>query len=449
LLLALALRLHQITYAFDGDEIFSVRAARSPIQSMIETTLWDRPHPPLYTFLLFLWVRLVGHSEAAARSLSVLLSLGTLFIFYRIGLRLIPKWGAVIAVGLATVSPFCVFYGRQARPFMLGAFLGVLSILLLLKVRENPENRLLALAYGFCCVSLLYTQYMGVALVATQLALISWLNFSQKKTLWACGGLSILSILPWMVAARRVAPSLQIEQYIGWMQVPAPFEFAFLLIQIFGEFPSQGASRFLLLALVASLSAVLIYRRQIDAKKVALIAALALCMPVAAFAASHAFSTPLWAPRHFQTSILFLFLLTALGLSLHRRLLSGTLLLFFAAWTFVTIPNALPANTNPPWRSLANLVRTEFPQHQLVVSERWVQIPLTYYLEKPVPLSDERGIGENSNHVLFLCRPRSCDRLQQLSDYRIVGERKVVWGRNKPEIDRTILVYVLNRQGTA
>lgn len=59
-LVGIALRMVQIAYNFDGDELFSARLAARPFGEVIRQSLENRPHPPLHNLLLFPWVRAFG-----------------------------------------------------------------------------------------------------------------------------------------------------------------------------------------------------------------------------------------------------------------------------------------------------------------------------------------------------------------------------------------------------
>lgn len=445
LVTALGLRIHEIGYSFDGDEVYSVRTVRSSFQSMIETSLWDKPHPPLFNILLFGWVRVMGHSEPAARSLSILLSLATLLVLYRIGLRL-SNWSAVWGVGLVALSPFCIYYGRQVRPFALAAFLGTLSVLLLLKIRENPERRIWSVAYGFCCAALIHTQYLALPLLGAQIALVLWARFAGKGLACASGALGVLSVLPWALTAGLTESGKRVRDYIGWFQIPRPSDFVYLFVEIFGELPWKNTSRILVLALAISFVAVALYRKSTRPEALVGLAVLSLCQPFAAFLASYAFSTSVWAPRHFMTSIMLFLVFVGYSLTLHRKQLSGVLAVFFFVWIVLAMPSAFPANVNPPWRDISALLAIEHPQHQLVASEGWVQIPLEYYSEKPVRLWNESTSAADSGLVVFVCRPATCQRLKSLRDaYELVEAREFTWGRTRPDADRKILIYALRR----
>src|SRR5688500_1460780 len=70
------LRLHHLgAQSLWLDEAFSISIAGSTIDYILETTSED-VHPPLYYFLLYGWVQLLGATEWTGRLFSVVASLG-------------------------------------------------------------------------------------------------------------------------------------------------------------------------------------------------------------------------------------------------------------------------------------------------------------------------------------------------------------------------------------
>src|SRR5262245_55102824 len=104
--LGVCLRLYQIHYNLDGDEIFSVHAASGSFAHVIEVSIQDRPHPPLHYILLYVWIKAFGSSEISVRLLSVLVSVVFLVILYRLALRLTSGISTLFVILICAVSPF-------------------------------------------------------------------------------------------------------------------------------------------------------------------------------------------------------------------------------------------------------------------------------------------------------------------------------------------------------
>jgi len=80
-------------------------------------------HPPLYYLLMKLWTNIFGYSEVALRMPSVIFSLLTGWIIFKIcRLRLghgEPLWTAAFFL----FNPLVVFYSQEARMYMMATFL--------------------------------------------------------------------------------------------------------------------------------------------------------------------------------------------------------------------------------------------------------------------------------------------------------------------------------------
>jgi len=101
------------------DESFSLWIAR---QSLWEGWRWlievDQ-HPPLYYSLLHFWILLFGSLEGAVRTLSALLSVLTIPVFYAACRRLLDGTTAAIAVFILAFSPFHVQFAQETRMYAL------------------------------------------------------------------------------------------------------------------------------------------------------------------------------------------------------------------------------------------------------------------------------------------------------------------------------------------
>ena len=102
--------------------------------SLPQLTVWTANdiQPPLYYYLLWIWVQLVGTSEYALRFLSVIFGTGTLSLLWVLARRLFGRPTAWLVLLLGCISPLQVYYAQEARMYTLLAGLGLLSSTLLL-----------------------------------------------------------------------------------------------------------------------------------------------------------------------------------------------------------------------------------------------------------------------------------------------------------------------------
>lgn len=122
LLVALALRLHDISRAFWLDEAMSLWFARQPWGVLWGEVPRYEPHPPLYYSLLKLVLPL-GEGEVALRLPSVLCSLAVLPLAWRILARMPDRAGRGFA-GAGLLAALClalaapqIHFGQEARPY--------------------------------------------------------------------------------------------------------------------------------------------------------------------------------------------------------------------------------------------------------------------------------------------------------------------------------------------
>jgi mannosyltransferase len=145
----------------------------------------DDIHPPLYYWLLSLWVRLAGDSEFALRSLSALMSVATVGLTMRLARRWFGSGTALLAGLLLAVSPLAVYYAQEARMYAQVTFMGAAAMLALTRALPASEaepalqpGRLLV--YGLAMLATLYSHYYAAALLlAHNLAFVAWLGLRR------------------------------------------------------------------------------------------------------------------------------------------------------------------------------------------------------------------------------------------------------------------------------
>lgn len=211
-LLALAVRLHKLTYhSLWFDEAMSVHWARSSVSRILEVSmdLVEDRLPPLYYLILHYWRLLVGDGELAVRLPSVLLGTLLIPVVYRLGTDLFdglyrPIDGLYrpfgrrvgsLAAALAALNPFLVWYSQEARMYALAVLLATLGTWFFLRAttyalsqkRDKGAIRNASapywLAYGLCAVGGLYTHlYAGSVLLAHALYLL--VTYRRSRRAW-------------------------------------------------------------------------------------------------------------------------------------------------------------------------------------------------------------------------------------------------------------------------
>ena len=134
-----------------------------------DTQMWDTVQrialtapelPPLYFGLGRVWLQGVGHSIAAIRSLSVLVSLLALPLIYGLCLELFQSpWTGGIAITLVATSPLHFLYAQEARPYSLWITLILAAHMTLLRAVRLGTLRSWVL-YGIMLTLGLYTHIL-------------------------------------------------------------------------------------------------------------------------------------------------------------------------------------------------------------------------------------------------------------------------------------------------
>jgi len=180
LLLAAGLRFYRLgAQSLWNDEGTSAALALRSLGTIARNAA-DDIHPPLYYWLLALWVRLTGTSECALRSLSVLLGIGAVALTMWLARRWFSERTALLAGLLAAVSPLAVYYSQEARMYIPVTFFGVAAtcalacVLPVVDIERPLRVRALAL-YGVLTLAMLYSHYYAATLlVAHNLAFLAW-----------------------------------------------------------------------------------------------------------------------------------------------------------------------------------------------------------------------------------------------------------------------------------
>ncbi len=147
LLAAFALRLfHLGSESLWYDETVSVVLARKPIPALLAHTAGDI-HPPGYYLLLHFWQQLTAPS--VAHGLEFLFAWPSLWwgllivaLTYALGRRLFHPAVALLALWLAAIQPYQIWYSQEVRMYTLGALLGLLTLWALLNYFDFKQSEL-------------------------------------------------------------------------------------------------------------------------------------------------------------------------------------------------------------------------------------------------------------------------------------------------------------------
>lgn len=188
-------------------------------------------HPPLYYWLLSLWVRIFGDSEIALRALSAVWGILTVWLVYQVGSRLVDRRTGLVAALFAAINPFLIYYSQEVRMYAqvtaLAAllFYGLVRFILHESVILPPDGTGTRMAFSGLATAIvvgasiagLYTHYTFLVLILAVTALyLLWVYDSRRRGFvrvrllhWAMLMIVIaLFYLPWASTA--------VQQLLTW-----------------------------------------------------------------------------------------------------------------------------------------------------------------------------------------------------------------------------------------
>lgn len=196
------------------DEAYSALMARRSIPDIHSALRFDAG-PPLYYDLLHVWRMMVGESELALRSLSLLFSVCAVIVIYYCAARFWNRHAALLSACLFAFTPLTTAYVHEVRNYTLLAALSVVLVLFLMEHLAQPR-RCSAVLCGVFGLAVVYTHNLGWFLMPGVL-LCSWLYTKKGKDLiglLVCGAAALVLYAPWIPTL--LAQMRNSERSIAW-----------------------------------------------------------------------------------------------------------------------------------------------------------------------------------------------------------------------------------------
>jgi 4-amino-4-deoxy-L-arabinose transferase-like glycosyltransferase len=236
--LAAALRFYGLGHeSLWEDEIASVEFARQPLQLLWSDWMLRETNPPLYYSLLHVWVRLFGESEFAVRSLSAVVGCATIPLFYVLGRDFASRRAGLIAALLAAVWPHQVYFGQEARGYILGAAAALVAMIGLLRIRDGmraeptrPIGAAPWLLYLGGCLTAVYCHTTNVLLPFLANLYFAWVWLSAPRPhdwralrAWTATNAALVLAWTWWgwITWRQLAEP---GNNINWIQRPSLYD---------------------------------------------------------------------------------------------------------------------------------------------------------------------------------------------------------------------------------
>ena len=183
-----------------------------PARDLVRSTAASDVHPPLYYLLLKTWTGAFGQSLGGLRSMSVLASLLTVVLAFRLGSGYLtrgPLWAAMLWLA---VSPHMLFYAQEARMYALttAAVLGV-CVAYRRWVDSNFTRTGALAAVAVWGTVAIYLHYFAALVLAAAWAHLLTLAISRRRPQWD-GSAMRRPLLAWAVASGAIGVA-----YLPWL----------------------------------------------------------------------------------------------------------------------------------------------------------------------------------------------------------------------------------------
>jgi 4-amino-4-deoxy-L-arabinose transferase-like glycosyltransferase len=206
------------------DEATSISQAHMSFSGMWNSLRGSDVQPPLHDTLLWVINHLVGDSELAMRSPSLLCGTLLIPVVYLIGRDLWDRRTGMVAATLTTLAPFVIWYSQEAR--MYAVFMLLTSVALWAQVRILRDDEAASdrrwgwwALYSASTIGLAWTQYFGAlyALVQQAAFVIAMLARPERRRDLLIPWLSSIAVMAVLVAPLLpfVAHQFQVNQAAG------------------------------------------------------------------------------------------------------------------------------------------------------------------------------------------------------------------------------------------
>ncbi len=179
------------------DETFAFFLAEKDFGAIIAGTAADTM-PPLYYFLLHIWIALVGPSPFALRMLSVSLSMVVVALVYVVTARGLGRRAGLWAAGLTALASFQIYHAQELRMYALLAATLLLYVYAVIRFAANVPRAWMLVALS--TVLALYSHNLAfLTLMSANVYFLLKRNWRKEIKLLAAQALGGLGFAPWLI----------------------------------------------------------------------------------------------------------------------------------------------------------------------------------------------------------------------------------------------------------
>jgi len=216
------------------DDAFSIFLSEQSLSKIITGTAADTM-PPLYYFLLHIWL-LAGRSLWWVRLLSVLLSVGSVWMIHRLIADMGYSRAGLWAAFFTAINPFQIYHAQEVRMYSLLAFALLGFAWFFLKIwKQAVPGWGLWLGLFLCGSAALYTHNLAAfSLIVPAILTVVAGRWKLLPRLMGAYGAMGLAFLPWLV---MVPGQVEKIQKAFWTPRPGVVEIINALVQSVSSLP--------------------------------------------------------------------------------------------------------------------------------------------------------------------------------------------------------------------
>lgn len=351
---------HLSYYCLDGDEIFSLAAARSDWAAMLAAVVADLVHPPFSYVVLKTWIWIGGESTLWLRLLPTLLSIFSVIPFLLICRQVkVSSPATSLALYLTAVNGYLVYWSHDIRMYSLLLFITLLSYWLFIRFYRTGNDGYMA-TFSLLLINLLliYTHYFGWFVVGVQFVFLLFFARNKLRMFLPMAAIWVVAFAPWAYVIKTAADARSgFGHNLGWIVRPGFRELIWFYETLNGdvELPHTtliGITAFAVPALLMFLNDVRNWKkhgRTDFADRWLLVAACSLPV-LAAFIGSKVLPQSIWGERHLIIAAVPYFVVVADGVIRSRPLLlRNTAIAVIVVWSGIAGSEKLAENNRPAW----------------------------------------------------------------------------------------------------
>lgn len=143
------------------DEPFTIFNAQKSLREILLLPTQNEPNPPLFMFILSLWIRITGISAASVRLVPLFFNALTPVFLYLAGRKLSNTWGGVAAAGLFILSSYQFYFGMETRTYSLQLCATAAALYYMYSLIIDPARKGHFAGLIIANIILVYSHYFG------------------------------------------------------------------------------------------------------------------------------------------------------------------------------------------------------------------------------------------------------------------------------------------------